>query len=336
MPGSRNSPSHSRLAVLGAGAWGTVIASLLARNGHEVVLWAQRQAQAAAIAATGRNDQYLPGTPLGPLVRATGDLAEALAGAPLAFLAVPSRAFRQLGESIRRSGLPAALVNCSKGLEVATFKRLSQVLAESLPSTPLAVLSGPNLAGEIAAGKPAATTVASADAGLAGRVQALLQQPTFRVYTSSDVVGVEVAGAMKNVIALACGVSDGLGLGDNTKATLITRGLAEIVRLGTSLGGRTATFYGLAGVGDLVATCASDSSRNHRAGVSLAHGATLADLEASGMTAEGVPTVEAVHRAGPTHRIDLPISREVHAVVFGGKHPRDAIQRLMTREGKAE
>jgi len=131
-------------------------------------------------------------------------------------------------------------------------------------------------------------------------------------------------------------VSDGLGLGDNTKATLITRGLAEIVRLGTSLGGRAATFYGLAGVGDLVATCASDSSRNHRAGVSLAHGATLADLEASGMTAEGVPTVEAVHRAGPTHRIDLPISREVHAVVFGGKHPRDAIQSLMTREGKAE
>ncbi len=322
--------------MLGAGAWGSVLASLLARNGHEVVLWAHRPALAAAIAATGRNDEYVPGVHLGPGIRATSDLVDALDGGRLAFIAVPSRAFRRLGEEVARCHPPVALVNCSKGLEIATFKRLTQVLAESLPTTPLAALSGPNLAGEIAAGLPAATTVASADTGLARRVQDLLQQPTFRVYTSDDVAGVEVAGAMKNVIALACGVSDGLELGDNTKATLITRGLAEIVRLGTSLGGKAATFYGLAGVGDLVATCGSYSSRNHRAGVSLAQGATLADLEASGMTAEGVPTVEAVHRNQLVHGVDLPISREVHAVVFGGKRPRDAIQSLMTREGKAE
>lgn len=285
---------------------------------------------------TGRNDEYLPGAQLADHLLPTSDLEEALAGRPVTFIAVPSRGVRALARRIASVGSPGAIVSCAKGLEISTFKRLSEVLLEELPDAPVAALSGPNLAGEIAAGKPAATTVASADQRLAGELQSLLQQPTFRVYTSADVAGVEVAGALKNVIALACGVSDGLELGDNTKATLITRGLAEIVRLGTVMGGKAATFYGLAGVGDLVATCSSSSSRNHLAGVSLARGATLAELEASGLTAEGIPTVEAVERRSVATHVELPISREVHQVVFDGKDPRAAIQSLMTREGKPE
>jgi len=329
-------PAQPPLTVLGAGAWGSVIASLLARKGHEVTLWANREEVASAINRAGRNDAYVPGVYLGAGVRATSDLAEALAGQPTAFLAVPSRAFRQVAAQIALAGKPAAVVSCSKGLEIATFKRLTEVVSEFLPDTPLAVLSGPNLAGEIAVGKPAATTVASSDQHLAAHVQRLLQQGTFRVYTSRDVIGIEVAGALKNVIALACGVSDGLGLGENTKASIITRGLAEIVRLGTALGGKTSTFYGLAGVGDLVATCAGDGSRNHRAGVSLARGSTLAELQASGLTAEGIPTVQAVNASAVAREIELPISREVYRVVFDGMDPQHAIRNLMTREGKAE
>lgn len=324
------------LAVIGAGAWGTVVASLLARNGHEVRLWSHREALADAINAGGRNEEYVPGLALPAGVRATADLAAAVRGCVLAFMAVPSKAFRQVSERLAHVGAPPALVSCSKGLEVATFKRLSQVAAEYLPGVPIAVVSGPNLATEIAADKPAATTVASPDAGLAKGVQQLLQQRTFRAYTSADLIGVEMAGALKNVIALACGVSDGLGLGDNTKASIITRGLAEIVRFGTAVGGQVATFYGLAGVGDLVATCSSAESRNHKVGVLLADGATLADIEASGLTAEGIPTVKALHGATVGSGVDLPISSEVYSVVFEGKDPRDAIDSLMTRAEKAE
>lgn len=324
------------LTVLGAGAWGTVIASLLARNGHRVTLWANRQGLADVINGTGRNDEYLPGVEVSPGVTATADLTAALAERPVTFLAVPSRAFRSVCARMHGSGAAAAVVSCSKGLEIATFKRLTEVAAEFLPSTPLAALSGPNLAAEIAEGKPAATTVASSDDRLARNVQRLLQQPTFRVYTSADVAGVEIAGALKNVIALACGVSDGLGLGDNTKASIITRGLAEMVRLGTRLGGHTSTFYGLAGVGDLVATCAGETSRNHRAGARLARGATLAELEASGLTAEGIPTVQAIHESAAAAEVELPISNEVYRVVFEGKNPEDAIESLMTRAEKAE
>lgn len=329
-------PASGPLTVLGAGAWGTVVASLLARNGQEVRLWCHRQQLADAINASRRNEQYVPGFALPPGVRATADLAAAVRGCVIAFMAVPSKAFRQVSENLAHVGAPPALVSCSKGLEVATFQRLSQVVAEYLPTVPLAVVSGPNLATEIAADKPAATTVASPDARLAKRVQQLLQQSTFRAYTSVDMVGVEIAGALKNVIALACGVSDGLGLGNNTKASIITRGLAEIVRFGTAMGGQVATFYGLAGVGDLVATCSSSESRNHKVGVLLAEGATLAQIEASGLTAEGIPTVKALHDANLGRTVELPISREVYSVVFEAKDPQDAISSLMTRAEKAE
>lgn len=324
------------LAVLGAGAWGTVIAALLARNGHAVRLWTHRSDHAAAMATTRSNDAYLPGLRLADAIHPTADLRAAVEGAALAFLAVPSRAIRGLVERLASLPRPSGVVSCAKGIEIGTFRRLSEVVSERLAGVSIAALSGPNLAGEIALGLPAATTVASDDGRLAKRVQGLLHQATFRVYTSADVVGVEVAGALKNVIALAAGMSDGLGLGDNAKASIITRGLAELVRLGTALGGQPRTFYGLAGLGDLVATCTSARSRNHTAGERIARGATLAELDAEHLTAEGIPTVRAVHEHATTHDIDLPITREVYHVVYDGKDPHDAIADLMTREEKAE
>ena len=328
--------SPATVAVLGAGAWGTVVAWLLARNGHHVRLWSHRGAQAHAIQATRANPDYLPGLELPPTLSATADLAAALHGVEAAFVAVPSRAVRGLAEALARLGYVGPVVSCTKGLEVGSLKRVSEVLAEQLPGAALAALSGPNLASEIALGLPAATTVASRDVRLAQRVQRLLQQPTFRVYTSPDVAGVEAGGALKNVIALAAGISDGLGLGDNARASLITRGLAELVRLGVALGGDTRTFYGLAGLGDLVATCASDRSRNHQAGVRLAHGATLEELEASQLTAEGIPTVKAVAESELAASVELPISQQVYRVVFERKDPRAGIVDLMTRAERAE
>ncbi len=331
-----DSPHAAPLAVLGAGAWGTVIAALLSRNGHHVHLWTHRADHAEQMAAERHNDTYLPGLRLPATVAPMADLRAAVTGAAVAFLAVPSRAVRSLVERLSTLPRPTGVVSCAKGIEIGTFRRLSEVIAQGLDGIPIAALSGPNLAGEIALGMPAATTVASADADFARRVQRLLHQTTFRVYTSDDVVGVETAGALKNVIALAAGMSDGLGLGDNSKATIITRGLAELVRLGTALGGLSRTFYGLAGLGDMVATCTSARSRNHTAGERIARGATLAELEAEHLTAEGIPTVRAVHEHASRTGIDLPITREVYHVVYDGKDPYDAIADLMKREEKAE
>lgn len=324
------------MAVLGAGAWGTVVASLIAQNGHAVRLWSHRQELAAKIATEGRNPEYAPDLRLPPNLQATSDLSAALADVDLAFIVVPTPSIRGLALRLQELGYAAGLVSCSKGLEVGSLNRISQVVAQALPRSAFAVLSGPNLAGEIAAGLPAAATVASHDPGMALRVQRLMQQPTFRLYTSEDVAGVEAGGALKNVIALASGISDGLGIGENARASLITRGLAELVRLGIALGGEARTFYGLAGLGDLVATCSSLRSRNHQAGVRLAQGENLEDLLASGLTAEGIPTVKAVYESDVGRSIDLPISREVYRVLFERKDPRQGIVDLMTRAERAE
>ncbi len=329
------------VTVLGAGAWGTTLAWLLARNGHRVRLWARDPDSARALAATRSNPRYVPGLALPPEVAPTSDLAEALAAGSLAFVAVPARALREV---LRQAPEPlSGVVSCAKGVEPSTgadgepaFKRLSQVVEEELPGVPVAALSGPNLAREIAAGKPAATTVASAASDLACRVQDLLQQATFRVYTSTDLTGVELAGVMKNVIAVAAGICDGLELGDNAKSTIITRGLAETTRLGTRLGGLERTFYGLAGLGDIVATCVSPLSRNHQAGVLLAHGERPGGEKMAALTAEGILTVAAVHAHAQAHGIDLPITTEVYRVAYEGKSPREAILTLMSRERKAE
>lgn len=327
--------------MLGAGAWGTVLALLLARRGHDVSLWCRRPDQAAAIEHERSNLAYLPGQPLPVNLSATADLQHALSGAELAFLAVPVRALRELLRvlapyALRWSGEALPLVSCSKGIEIESFSRLSQVIDSELPGWPVAVLSGPNLASEIADGKAAATTVASTVPGLAETAQSMLQQPSFRVYTSKDVVGVEVGGALKNVIALAAGMSDGLGLGDNAKAGIITRGLAEMVRFGEAQGGEAKTLYGLSGLGDLVATCASERSRNHTAGWRIARGATLAELKDENLTAEGIPTAKALKQHAREAAVELPICNEVYHVVYDGKPARAALFDLMTRERRAE
>ncbi len=323
----------ARIAVLGAGAWGTALARLLGRNGHAVALWARSPEHAAAIAAAGVNARHLPGAVLGPCVHPTSDLATAVDGADAVVLAVPVRATDGLLAALPR---PQAVVSCAKGFVDADLVRLSQRVQHHHPRVPVAALSGPNLAAEIGRDRPAAATAASLDDVLARAVQGWFTQSTFRVYRSADLIGVEVSGAVKNVIALAAGMSDALDLGDNTKAALVTRGLAELVRLGTRLGGEARTFYGLAGLGDLMATCASPGSRNHQAGQRIVRGASLADLEASGLTAEGLTTVAHVVAYARAHGLDLPLTSAVDAIVHGGKAPEAALLELMTRQPTEE
>lgn len=349
MPLETRAPSDNPrpLAVLGAGSWGTTIAWLLANNSRPVRLWARDAKLASEIQSSRRNRGYLPGTYLPDEVEVTADLSAAVLDDAYVFAVVPAKAVAELFELVAAlPGRPAGVVSCIKGLTYLDrarpdqhgpgLLRQSERIAAALTGLPVAALSGPNLAGEIAGGKPAATTVASADAEFARELQALLGQPTFRVYTSSDIVGVELAGALKNVIAIAAGICDGLSLGDNAKSTIITRGLAELVRLGSRLGGQERTFYGLAGVGDVVATCMSENSRNHRAGVLLAQGEPLDSRGLGALTAEGLPTVAAVHDFAVAQNLELPITTEVYRVAYEGKAPHDAMFDLMTREGKAE
>ncbi|MEX2536869.1 MAG: NAD(P)H-dependent glycerol-3-phosphate dehydrogenase [Trueperaceae bacterium] len=328
-----NASSSACLTVVGGGAWGTVLALLLARNGHDVTLWTRRPEHALAIDRLRENSERLPGIRLPESIQTTSDLAGCARNAQAAFIAVPS-----LGLAEVMSGLAEvpALVSCSKGLAGPYLTRLSELISHKQPEATVAVLSGPNLAKEIASGLPAAAVAASTDATMAERVQNWLQSSTFRIYSSPDPIGVEVGGALKNVIALAAGMSDGLGLGDNAKASIVTRGLAEIVRLGLELGARRETLYGLAGLGDMVATCASRNSRNHMAGERIARGETLEELRRVGLTAEGIPTVEAVHAFAEERRLSLPIVSEVYRVAFEQKDPRRAIGDLMARASRSE
>ena len=320
-------------AVIGAGSWGTVLAWLLARNGYQVKLWTRREALAKTINESHINQDYLPNLKLPTNLDATSNLKKAVEDVSAAIIAVPSKGLRNVLDELPQ--VPA-LMSCSKGLEIGSFKRFSEILAEYQPEASLAALSGPNLAKEIATGLPAAATLASYDEDFLKKAQHWFNGDTFRVYTSKDIVGVETAGAMKNVIALAAGMCDGLKLGDNAKASIITRGLAEIIRLGTHLGGDAKTFYGLAGLGDMVATCASAQSRNHTAGELFVGGATLQDINAKHLTAEGIPTVKAVHDFALKEGLELPICNEVYRVIYEHKKPHQAISDLMRREAKAE
>lgn len=323
-------PSRTSVAVLGAGAWGSVLAALLGERGHDVRLWDRDPDRAARWERDrrdplGRTVVTLPGG-----VRVGADPATALAGAEVAFAVVPNAALGDLCDALG-SFAPAGLriVSCSKGLFAPDLGRPSGRLGAAVDGARVAVLSGPNLVTEIAAGLPAAATVAAASRRDATRIQRLLTGPRFRVYVGDDPLGLEVAGAYKNVIALAAGMADALGLGENAKAALIARGLAETVRLGRHLGARARTFYGLAGVGDLVATCASGASRNHRAGERLATGATAEALRREGLTAEGLGTVAAVAAYGEAHELHLPIARRVHAVAYDGEPARAALDALL-------
>ncbi|MFE7194139.1 NAD(P)H-dependent glycerol-3-phosphate dehydrogenase [Kitasatospora sp. NPDC057541] len=330
----------TRCAVFGTGSWGTAFAMILADAGCEVALWGRRQELVDAINATHANPDYLPGLRLADSVRATTDPAEALAGADFAVLAVPSQTLRaNLAAWAPLLEPQTVLVSLMKGIELGTVKRMSEVVAEVAGVGPerIAVVSGPNLAPEIANRQPAASVVACTDEAVAKRFQAACHTPYFRPYTNTDVIGCELGGAVKNVIGLAVGMADGMGLGDNTKATLMTRGLAETTRLGLVLGADPHTFAGLAGMGDLVATCSSPLSRNHTFGTNLGRGMSLAEtIAATRQTAEGVKSCESVLDLARRNGVDMPIVEAVVDVVHHGRPTQEALRALMSRSAKPE
>lgn len=330
--------TFARVAVIGAGTWGTTLASLVANNAP-TVLWARREELVAEMRRTRRNETYLPGIDLHPELRFSSDFADTLTDADAVIVAVPSGGFRDVARVMAPyvgHGVP--LVSVTKGLERGTGRRMSEVLADVMPERPVAALSGPNLAREIAEGQPAASVVACADDEVARRLQGLFARPTFRVYTNDDLVGCEIGGVVKNVLAIATGIAHGMGFGDNTRATLITRGLAEMSRLGVALGADVLTFSGLAGVGDVVATCSSMQSRNTSVGVRLGEGASLADAIASTgqMVAEGVRSAAAIVALGRKVAVEMPICEAVADVCDGRVVASEAMIRLMTRANKSE
>ena len=330
----------SRAAVLGAGAWGTAFAKILAEGGADVTIWARRQAVADAITRDRANEGSLPGVKLPDNVTATGDLAVALDGASLVFLAVPSQTLR--GNLADWAGyLPAdsTLISLMKGIELGTTKRMSQVIVETARVAPerVVVVSGPNLAPEIAAGQPAATVVTGTDSDRTKLVQQAIALPYLRPYTSEDVIGCELGGAVKNVIALAYGMASAMGMGYNTKASLITRGLAETARLGVALGADPLTFAGLAGLGDLVASCSSPSARNRTFGEHLGRGESMEQAQrATRQTAEGVKSCLAIRDLARMNGVEMPITEQVERVCHEGVDPRVAVKLLMGREMKPE
>lgn len=329
------------VAVLGAGSWGTTLAKVFADAGNPVTLWARRDTLARTIQDTHENPEYLPGIALPESIQATSDAAAALAGAAIAVFGVPSQTMRD-NLTAWAPHLPgdATLVSISKGVESGTHMRMSEIIAEvtGVDDERIAVLSGPNLAREIAEEQPAATVIACTNENRAKLVQAACATGYLRPYTNTDVVGCEIGGATKNVIALACGMAAGQGLGDNTLATLITRGLAETTRLGDALGADARTFAGLAGMGDLVATCASPLSRNRTFGAALGKGATMDEARAAtkGQVAEGVMSSRSIFQLAEENSVEMPLTQAVYAVCHEGMKVSDTIAALMGRSKKAE
>ena len=328
-------------AVMGAGAWGTALAKLLADAGGEVTLWARRSHVADDINSSRHNPGYLPGVPLPAGIRATADPAEALHGVTTVLLAVPAQTMRSnLEQWVSLITRGATLVSTAKGIELVTLMRMSQVIVDVMGVDPsqVAVISGPNLASEITAGQPAATVIACSDSGRAVAVQRMLNAGYFRPYTNADVIGTEIGGACKNVIALACGMAAGVGLGENTAAAIITRGLAEIMRLGIAVGAKGATLAGLAGVGDLVATCTSPRSRNRSFGESLGRGETLESAlrERGGHVVEGVTSCESVLALASSYDVEMPLTDAVERVCHKGLSVDQAVVALLGRSTKPE
>jgi glycerol-3-phosphate dehydrogenase (NAD(P)+) len=330
----------TRSAVMGSGSWGTAFGMVLADAGGDVVLWSKEPDVAKTIEATRENPAYHPGIALPAALRATDDAAAALEGVELVVLALPAQVLRQVLAGWRGLLPPdAVLISLMKGIELGTMHRMSEVVAEvaEVPAERIAVISGPNLAGEIVRRQPAATVVASTDPGTARRVQQACMTPYFRPYTNPDVVGTELGGSVKNVIAIANGVAVGLGLGENTQASLITRGLAELARLGVALGADPMTFSGLAGVGDLIATCTSPLSRNRTFGVNLGSGMTADEATAAmRQTCEGVKSCRPILDLAIAHGVDMPITAAVVRSVHEGLPPQEMVRSLMARDAKAE
>lgn len=325
-----------RIAVLGDGGWGTTLALHLHRQHHPVTLWSAFPEHATWMAQHRENRRFLPGIPLPKSLLITGHLRQAVSEADVIVLAIPSQHLRKV--VARLPGLLTRrqiILSVAKGIEQGSLKRMSQVIEEELGRVPLAVLSGPNIASEIAHGHPASSVIAARSKPLATQLQRLFISPQLRIYTSTDVTGVELGGALKNPIAIAAGISDGLGFGANAKAALVTRGVVEMARLGKTLGAKPETFWGLSGLGDLVTTCLA--GRNHWLGEQLGKGKSLKQVLASTpMVIEGVDTAKAAVTLARRHHIELPIIEQVHAVLFGRRTPRQALQALMARTGRAE
>jgi glycerol-3-phosphate dehydrogenase (NAD(P)+) len=329
-------PKFEKVAVIGAGSWGTALAMVLADNGHEVKLWSHNEFQVEEINQFHTNKKYLPEIILPELIVGYASLLDALVGVEKIILAVPTKAIREVLGKIRAvQKTPLTIVHVSKGIEPDTLLRISEVINQEMPKNLLndiVVLSGPSHAEEVSLRHPTTVAVTSDNMVAAEKIQDLFINQSFRVYTNPDVIGVEIGGALKNIIALAAGITDGLGYGDNAKAALITRGLAEIARLGTKMGANPLTFSGLTGIGDLIVTCTSIHSRNWRAGNMLGKGHTLDEvLSSMGMVVEGVRTTKAAFQLADKYEVSMPITSALYHVLFSGVNPKDAVDRLMAR-----
>lgn len=323
-----------RIAVLGAGAWGTALAKVLHENGNAVALW-DINAETLAELRQGHSERYLPGVKLPTDWKIEADFPKAVGGAECLVMAIPSQSFREVAAKLK--GHPGIAVSVTKGIEFETGETMSRILREHLPANRVAALSGPSFAREVALGIPTTVVCASESEGTARTVQGLFHRPEFRIYRSTDILGVEYGGALKNIIAIAAGVSDGLGYGDNTKAGLVTRALSEMRRLGVACGAQAETFSGLSGLGDLMLTCFSKQSRNRDLGERLGRGETMEAIQASHpKLAEGYPTARSAHRLAREKKAPTPIIDEVHALLYEGKDPKKAVRDLVSRAFKAE
>ena len=332
----------SRVAIVGSGSWGTALALSLARRGdHSIALWSHSAAVAQSIREQRENLVYLPGFPIPRQIEPATDLTAAVLGADIVISAIPSQYVREIYQAmapaVRRGQL---IVSATKGIEDQTLLRMTQVIEQALAerALPCGALSGPSFAREVAAGAPTAITVAVADSRLAGRLQEELSAPSLRLYTNDDVIGVELGGALKNVIAIAAGIAAGLGLGHNSAAAIITRGVAEITRLAVACGGRAETLAGLSGLGDLVLTCTGPLSRNRSVGIELGRGHKLPEIliQLQGKVAEGVRTTSAALGLAKAYGVEMPITEQMSAILAQGKSPQDAIRELMARPGREE
>jgi glycerol-3-phosphate dehydrogenase (NAD(P)+) len=329
---------QTKIAVLGDGGWGTALAILLHRKGKAVTLWGAFPDYVEVLKKTRENTKYLPGIAIPPDLPITSDLSEACLESEVTFFVTPSHVLRSICQQIRQwVSSERIIVSATKGLENGTLLRMSQVIQEILGEIRIAVLSGPTLAREVACGHPTAATVSSPDPSVARTVQDILMTDKLRVYTNSDVIGVELGGSLKNIIAIAAGIIDGIGLGANTKSALLTRGLVEVSRLGVAMGADRRTFSGLSGLGDLFTTAVSDLSRNHNFGFQIGRGTSVEDARAStDMVIEGIRTAKAAAELARNYNVEMPITNEVYRIIYEGKDPRQAIATLMTRAPKPE
>ena len=328
----------AKIGVIGAGSWGTALARLLTNNGHDVIMWSIIEDEIAMLKSEHEHKDKLPGVKLPEALKFTTDLQEAVAGKEVLVLAVPSAFTRSTSRSMKELVAKGQIiVNVAKGIEEDSLMTLSQIIEQEIPQATVAVLSGPSHAEEVGKDMPTTCVVGAKKRETAEYIQNIFMSPNFRVYTSPDVLGIEVGAALKNVVALAAGIADGLGCGDNTKAALITRGITEIARLGTAMGGKFETFAGLSGIGDLIVTCASMHSRNRRAGILIGKGATMKEaMDEVKMVVEGVYSAKAARSLAAKYQIDMPIITEVNEVLFENKSAREALTDIMSRDKKSE